>query len=235
MAEKDARRDRFLTCNGAAIRSLRLARGWTQDEFASVAGYSRRLVQKAESGGSLAPGTLQVLAQALSVDHTPVQVADLVATPLSVVQELIAIIEQHLSDTGPAAAHLIADDFVMWCAGDPSEIPFAGQWRGVEGLTNYFRTFFSILEPDPDGVVRDLRFLTSGPVVSCWGTAHARVAGMPESPPVWINFRFEVHEGKITSFNNLFDTQTGAEHLAEARARELLNQDWQLQGDGDAR
>ncbi len=227
MTARRGAEDRFLSCNGSAIRARRLAQGWTQDDLAGRSGYSRRLIQKAESGGSLAPATLRVLAQALSTDAEQVIIDDLTLTPLSVVQEFVAAMNSHYHDIGPAVEHLLADDFVLWSAGDPSVMPFAGEFNGRDAIVEYVRVFLSVLSPSKEGFLRKVRYLASGNEVVCWLEAHAQVKGMDTTPPVWVCHRYVVEGGKIARYENHFDTQTGSEHLAEARARGLLDADGQ--------
>lgn len=222
VAEKNNAGDRFLTCNGPAIRELRLGRGWTQDDLAEQSGYSRRLIQKAESGGSLAPATLAVLAETLGADKRPVGIENLTVSAVSLVRQFVEAQNTHFPDVAPVVRHLLADDFVMWSAGNPNEIPFAGEHRGYEGLDHFFKQFCLLLTPHPDGFLRNVRYLAEGNEVVCWLQAFAQVAGMDESPPIWVCHRYHIENGKIARFENHFDTQTGAEHLAEARARGLL-------------
>lgn len=59
-------RKRYSSINGTYLRSLRLSRGWTQAEFGRRAGYSERLIRKAESGGNLLLDTIDDLAATLS-------------------------------------------------------------------------------------------------------------------------------------------------------------------------
>jgi transcriptional regulator with XRE-family HTH domain len=59
-------RKRYSPVNGSHLRSLRQSRGWTQVEFGRLAGYSERLIRKAESGGNLLLETIEDLATALS-------------------------------------------------------------------------------------------------------------------------------------------------------------------------
>ncbi|MCU0708277.1 MAG: helix-turn-helix domain-containing protein [Pirellula sp.] len=59
-------RKRYSSVNGSRLRSLRQSRGWTQVEFGRRAGYSERLIRKAESGGNLLVNTIDDLATALS-------------------------------------------------------------------------------------------------------------------------------------------------------------------------
>jgi len=229
--------DRNLRCNGLAIRVLRQAHGWTQAELANVTGYSLRLVRKAEAGGALAPRTIGVLAKALGSNDSPVHIDDITMTPLAIAQKFVDIINAHYininaryddiggdigDDIGPAARHLLADNIVVWSAGDREVIPFAGEWVGYDGFVDYFRTFFLALIPSEEGFLRNGRFLADGKEVVYWCEAHAGVAGMSSTPSAWGCHRYVVEEGKITRFENHFDTQTGSQQLAEAQARGLL-------------
>ncbi|MFN3148584.1 helix-turn-helix domain-containing protein [Bremerella sp.] len=53
-------------CNRDFLRELRLNNGWTQAELAKRAGYSERLIGKAESGSPIARDTIVDIADALS-------------------------------------------------------------------------------------------------------------------------------------------------------------------------
>ena len=215
------RPQRFEPCNGEKIRLLRQSRLWTQREFADHSGYSLRLIQKAESGGSLKPETLHVLAKTLSTAEQPVTREHLKATPLLIVQRFIEAINIHEANLVAEMGHLLHDDIEAWCAGEESQMPFAGTWRGIEGFAEYFRRFFEVLTPDPP-LMRNMRFATSDEDVVAWGEAHASVEGMPETPVIWVWHRYIIRDGKIAKFSNHFDTQVGSQHLAEARARGLL-------------
>ena len=57
---------RFIAINGRELRNCRLVRGWTQLQLAKSAGYTERLIRKAEKGGTLDIATIQNLAEALS-------------------------------------------------------------------------------------------------------------------------------------------------------------------------
>ncbi|QDU57296.1 helix-turn-helix domain-containing protein [Aeoliella mucimassa] len=224
MDSKPNNQPRFRPCNGEAIRSLRQSRGWTQRELANRSGYSLRLIQKAESGGTLLPETIHVLAKSLSTDRALVSVQELTATPLSIVQQFIEAINKYFQATVSEVPHLISEELVLWCAGEPEQVPFAGTWHGHEGLDAFLTTFFSILTPQHDPFLNSIRYATSGDEVVAWGEAIAAVDGMP-APSVWVWHRYVVRDGKITHFDNHFDTQVGTMHLAEARARGLLEHD----------
>ncbi len=54
---------RSVLVHGRMIRSLRKMHGWTQAELAKRAGYSERLIRKAELGGRLMPETIADLSE----------------------------------------------------------------------------------------------------------------------------------------------------------------------------
>ena len=57
---------RFVIVSGEVVRRLRMERGMTQLQLARAAGYTERLIRKAEKGGRLDIRTVQNLAEALS-------------------------------------------------------------------------------------------------------------------------------------------------------------------------
>jgi len=57
-----------LNPNGSKIRSLRIQRGWTQDQLADIAGISSRTIQRAETADSAAFETLRAIAGAFETD-----------------------------------------------------------------------------------------------------------------------------------------------------------------------
>jgi transcriptional regulator with XRE-family HTH domain len=72
-------RARSFDVDGQQLRLLRAARGWTQLQAAEQAGFSDRLIRKAESGGPLETQTLAVLAQLYSTPQRPLTPGDLLA------------------------------------------------------------------------------------------------------------------------------------------------------------
>ncbi|MEM6798911.1 MAG: nuclear transport factor 2 family protein [Planctomycetota bacterium] len=214
---------RYVSCDGPTVRRLRQDLGWTQADLSKRSGCSVRVIQKAEASGALAPATIDLIAGALNTVARPVRVADLSLAPLTVVQRFLDLFNEHFANAADHAAELLHEDFDMWCAGDPAEMPFAGDWTGLDGFAEYIKRFFAILTPSPEGFLRNIRYLASGSEVVCWCEAYAGVGDMP-APCVWIWHRYVVKDGKIVRYENHFDTQVGSAHLAEARARGLLGE-----------
>lgn len=75
---KNAAQSPTVSCRGADIRRRRQLLGWTQLDLANKAGYSLRLVTKAEAGGPIKRQSLEVLAQTLTENGQPVQAMDLI-------------------------------------------------------------------------------------------------------------------------------------------------------------
>lgn len=81
-AETRPDRSRSFRANGPLLRSLRLARGWTQQEAAARSGMTDRLIRKAEAGQPLQLNSLSLLAQLYGTPLAPLTVEQLLAGPL---------------------------------------------------------------------------------------------------------------------------------------------------------
>ena len=79
---------RSFACNGRLMRSIRERRGLRQFDLAQMAGFSVRLIGKAEAGQPLSMETIDVLAEALSSEERRITAADLM-------QNLVAIAEEY--------------------------------------------------------------------------------------------------------------------------------------------
>jgi len=74
-------RARSFLVNGQLLRLLRASRGWTQQDAAERAGFSDRLIRKAESGGPLQAHSIAVLAELYSTSERPLTAGDLLIRP----------------------------------------------------------------------------------------------------------------------------------------------------------
>jgi transcriptional regulator with XRE-family HTH domain len=153
------RRHRSFAVRGDFLRSLRMARGWTQKEAARRADVSDRLVRKAEAGGPLEAKTISALA---ALYRTP---------------ELRLEPEQLMSDSGaverePPAGGSLAERVQRWFDGqwrdlnldviDELAIPdfvFHAEWGVIHGAAEMkervlkFREFFSDIDMVADEVI----------------------------------------------------------------------------------
>lgn len=74
-------RARGLPVAGELLRSLTVARSWTQRKAAERAGVCERLIRKAENGGPLEEKSIELLAQLYSTPDGPLSVDDLIGAP----------------------------------------------------------------------------------------------------------------------------------------------------------
>lgn len=73
---------RSFRVNGPLLRSLRLARGWTQQDAADKAGMTDRFIRKAETGQPLELKSVSLLAQLYSTPEAPLKLEQLLIEPL---------------------------------------------------------------------------------------------------------------------------------------------------------
>jgi len=78
-----SRRSRSFPVNGKLLLACRVANGWTQDDAAAKAGFSDRLIRKAESGGPLQIQSIDILAQLYSTSQRRLTPDDLLAEPIA--------------------------------------------------------------------------------------------------------------------------------------------------------
>jgi len=76
------RRTRSFAVSGPLLRALRAGRGWTQQEAAAKAGFSDRLIRKAEAGGTIDSHSIATLAQLYSTPKRRLTTRDLLAQDL---------------------------------------------------------------------------------------------------------------------------------------------------------
>lgn len=127
--------------NGPRLQALRLQAGLTQEELAALAGYSDRLIRKAESSGLLRVSTIRILAQTLSERGLKVTAEDLTFLPSSVAMEICRLLITSNSQEFAAIRAKLCDSLELHVAGEAPAIPFAGTFSGIDGL----RQFMNIL------------------------------------------------------------------------------------------
>jgi len=209
-------------CDGKRLAKLRITQGLSQTELAKKAGYSERLIRKAESGEPITFSAIQHIAAALGQNGTAVHPEDLVSNPAQLAKQFLQAFAKYEAEMAPQVAHFIDDQFVLFCAGDPEKIPFAGEWKSIKGLDQWVRCFFNTLtRPDKDFYQPE--YLSSENTVVTWGLDWAHTADNP-FPPIWVTQKFVFEKGKLVRFENLFDTESGSKHLAQARSEGLLKE-----------
>lgn len=201
-----------VTCNGDRISDLRRQCGLTQEELADATGYSVRLVRKAEKNGAIRFSTLTALATALQRAGMKVSAADLCTDPVQIVQAFVEANRIHEEQMVPQIRHLLSEDLSVFIAGDPEIIPFAGEYRGPDGLHEFWNRFFALIERYDKNAL-DLQYFVCGSEVVAYGTEKGRIKGQDTDEPSWLSLKFDVRDGLIVRFEDYFDTASAQAYI----------------------
>ncbi|MCA9262990.1 MAG: helix-turn-helix domain-containing protein [Planctomycetales bacterium] len=213
---------RSYPCRGDFLQLLREQRGWTQEELAAKAGYSTRLIRKAESMASLSCDTIADLAASLDTPKNPVYPEDLVSDPLASAKLFIESYDRYERDMIQHCRHVLAEDFVFWCAGDEEEMPIAGTYEGIDGFQRFLDVFFTVMSR-PAGFHINPTFSCAGNEVVTRFRDFTIMNGLA-APPVWIVEVATFERGKIVRIENYFDTDTGQKFVHDARSLDPKSQ-----------
>lgn len=204
-------------CNGSQVVLLRNQLGWTQEELAAKAGYSDRLIRKAEAGQSVSAATLTVLAQTFQQQGLRVTAADLEMEAAAIARCFIECMYTETTGVIDAMSAFISDDVVIHFAGDPQIFPFAGTHEGKDAARTAFQLFYSVIQP-PDDIteMNEMQFLPTEQGALVWGKTWAHPIGMPMGEPIQLAIRMDFRDGLMVLFDDRFDTAMGFEHFCRA-------------------
>lgn len=203
--------ERFKTINGKQLTKYRINRGWSQSELARRAGYSERLIRKAESSGSLSVSTICDLAEALSVDGNCVKLQQLLTDYISIAKSFMDAYDTLGNKMVPQCHQFLSPDLKVCSPADPKQVSFAGLWHGVTGLQTYLNHFFSHFG----------RSYHSGPPTYLAG--EERVSARyyecfsysgTTFPPIWVHRHFQFEDGMIVCISDEFDTRTFSTYVS---------------------
>lgn len=219
-------------CNRDILKFFRTQRGWTQAELGRYAGYSERLISKAESGRSVSRTTITDLAEALSTSDQPVYFEDLVSDPIGIAEKYIAAVYACSHVTMSMIESFLDPEVVFFVAGEPDVVPFSGTYYGIEGCRELFRKFFSVLEvPQKHDHRPWYKFVGHGNDVIMWGKSWIHPIGMPMQEPMPVAQLFRFRKGKIVYMEDRFDTVKAIEIIPEYADRFKENQEIQARED----
>jgi len=208
-------KNRFRSVNPYRIKQLRIARNWSQEELGRRAGYSERLIRKAEAGGNLAVETIADLAEALSAEGELITAASLECDFLGMAKRVVESYD-NLGIAMQSCIHeLLTEDFIWYCPGDTATTPFAGTWHGAMGLQAWLDIFFGIFRRVP-GTLQP-RWTIGTNIISA---RYEDKLWMAEQalPPFWVNLHFHFRDGLISRIDDEYDTQAAADlHSAAMR------------------
>ncbi|MCC7335069.1 MAG: helix-turn-helix transcriptional regulator [Pirellulaceae bacterium] len=200
-------RVRGLCVCGNRVRDLRILRGMTQTELAKLAGYSERLVRKAEAGGSLSQTTIEDLADALSCQHSKVTPSDLCSSPETLARTFVDCYDEHERRMLDYCGHLLDEDFVFHCAAAPGS-SLGGDWCGAEGFQAWLDQFFSITSRLNRKCLKPLYMTAENRVTARY--CDTFVAADHSQHVMWVNLHFTTGDGLIQRIDDEYDTSLAA-------------------------
>ncbi len=205
------------TANGKLIARLRSRLQWTQIDLARRAGYSERLIGKAEAGESVSVTTLDDIRVAFHESGESVSLDDLRHDPVDRARQFIWGMYIHKGKVIDEFEAFISPEVVIEMNGDPSVFPFAGRHVGIDAARAAFAAFYSVLQPPEDHSEFDsFEFLSTGSGALVWGDTWAHPIGRPMPAPVKLAIRMDFKDGKLIHFDDCFDTQMGFDHFRRA-------------------
>ncbi len=207
-----------VACNGHRITEIRQSLQLTQQELAATTGYSIRLIRKTEKNGNVRFSTLTAIATAFQRHGFSVTAGDLCTNPVQIVQAFVEAYRVHEAEMVGQIRHLLSSTLVTFVAGDPNQIPFAGTYHGPEGLQEFWRRFFGLIDRYDKNAL-DLKYFVCGGEVVAYGSETGRLQGQVTDEPTWLCLKFQIEDGLITRFEDYFDTATAQRHLQEFRIR----------------
>jgi ketosteroid isomerase-like protein/DNA-binding XRE family transcriptional regulator len=205
-----------LRINGKRFAELRKHSGFTQVDLAHRAGYSERVVRKAESGGPLRFETIRDLSQCLSTPDQVVEPRHLLQSNRELAIQFVHAYDHFSRDALSHCEGLFTEDFEFFCPGDPDQAAFAGHWKGVDGMQEFFDRFFSIFSRK------------EGSLQPTYLEADNRVVARYEDqvffeshtmPSFWVNLHFQFRDGLIARIDDEYDTRLAAESFSELLRR----------------
>ena len=146
MSNNNVTLDRTSHVCGYRLKHFRKLLGWTQEELARRSGYCDRLIRKAEGGGSLSTEAIGNIAQSLCCNGIRVRFEDLVSSPKETVHRFLDALRCDGIDID--VIEQLATDQVLVESKGGASVPFAGEWKGYDGMLFWLETFCEAIVPD---------------------------------------------------------------------------------------
>ncbi|MEZ6135796.1 MAG: helix-turn-helix transcriptional regulator [Pirellulaceae bacterium] len=185
------------------LKEIRRACALTQLELAVLAGYSERLIRKAESGGSLSLTAIEDIAAALSTQHRAIEPDDLTASPLARTKLFMESYDQLCSRMLSRCRHIFHQDFVFDCTGLRNS-RLSGVWRGTAGFQGWLNLLFEKVSRPERGKL-EVEFLTADrKVVAVF--KDVLLTSDRTRHEMWVNLHFSYVDGLIWRIEDQCDT-----------------------------
>jgi hypothetical protein len=164
------------------------------------------LVSKAEAGGQLTVATLEVLAQTLNTETTPVYPEDLIGSPEALAKSFHYAIHHFQTNMFERVKHFIDDEVTFVIHGDVAEVPLAGIYEGLSGFQSAIETFFHTMEiPEEEKLNRSYQYFTSQNEVIILGETYIHPIDKPRTTPQPVSQLMRFRDRKIVHLEDRHD------------------------------
>lgn len=140
----------------------------------------------------------------------------LMAQKNSALEQLKAIHAAPVYSAALKASGIMADDVEWWVMGDPEVLPWAGTWRGIDGVNEFFARLNAEMRYDRfelEDYVADGNDVVA--IISAGGTAR-KTGRRFDSGVIRI---YTLEDGLIVRVRNYYDTHAYAQALGVAEPR----------------
>lgn len=186
------------------LRVARLSAGLSQTELASKAGYTARLIRKAEKVGRLSGAAIEDILQALNEHGCQLSVRDLCSDDVSV---SVRFLQRFLSKPIESADGFIddiSDEVVFHCAGGESN-PWSGTFVGAKAFADWHERFHAEFERGTDSAA-NVVYLTGDRRASILFNDQLIYRGRADAV-LWINLHLQFGDRQIERIDYQYDTQ----------------------------
>jgi transcriptional regulator with XRE-family HTH domain len=218
--------------NAPLLKALRKQLGWTQEELASRADLSVRVIAKAEAGQVVSAKTRRALVAALQKSGKQVDEADLTCNPEQLVRAFLKNYVEHQAECVAVSREMISPNIVAFVDGDPATNPIAGTYRGIEEFERFWRKFFAIFVRDGGTLGEESQLRCIGNEVFVWGHEHIRVPEAAPQPAGFVMLRIRVEGGKMAYFEDRYEAN-GMMRQLDDWSREFPEAEWLRHFDRD--
>ena len=139
-----------------------------------------------------------------------------IQSQMDAVRTFVQCYDASAKDIGERCKSYFAPDLVFHCPADPENVPFAGDWHGVEGVQKFFDVFYSLFSRQvntltPEYMLSEKRIVARF-MDQVFFQGHAL-------PPHWVNLHFQFRDGLIVRIDDEFDHYNAKKALDELMAR----------------
>jgi transcriptional regulator with XRE-family HTH domain len=211
---------RFQSLNARLLRSLRRRVGWSQSELGKRAGYSERVIRKAEAGGKLNLETIENIAQTLSTVSIPITGRELIFSEELLARKFVESYDAFGIKMLEECGDFLDENFFFHVPAPGAILQWAGTYVGLPEFQHFLNRFFSVFTRCPASL--HVHYLSSsGRVIASFEDTLS--ANEKLLPGIWVNLHFYFNEGLISRVDQQFDYLTA---LAAMDAVQLKKGFW---------